>query len=152
QSLSLARMPKPLAWPPRQAAHEPSSAERAGLPEVHESRAHSFIEAWDIKFHINLARDLGQFRVDAATEAVTPIVGDNDGVPDACHAFRSGDGILQIADVIHETQFFRFHTGIDPAVRQLADLIHAHVPAAGHNLNKLAVELIDRALQNRSFL
>ena len=58
------------------------------------------------------------------------------------------NGVLQIADAIHQAQDFGVLTGVNTPVGQLLDGLKIDLAAFGNGGNELLVKAIDEAFQN----
>src|SRR5439155_11691850 len=98
--------------------------------------------------HADLARNLGHAGVDAATKAFAAVKGDQTSVVDAGHIHCRLNGIFQITDLVDQLEFLGIGAGVDPAVGELAHLVFGQSPPFGNDLDELAVETINHALEN----
>src|SRR4051794_32349697 len=84
------------------------------FPQVHETcSACATAQPWHVELDTDLAGNVRCRRVNAAPIAGAAVVGDDGGVLDPGHALRGFQGVLEIADTVHQAEFLRFNARIN---------------------------------------
>src|SRR5262249_7143534 len=108
--------------------------------------------AGDVELDVDVAGDVRQAGVDAAAVAVAAVVGHHGGVADPGPPPGLGDGVVQVADLVHQPELPGVQPGVDPAVGQHAHALLRQPAAGGHHAHELVEEAVDHPLQDGPLL
>ena len=60
-----------------------------------------------------------------------------------------GDGVVEVADLVHKTDFLCSKPCPNPATRNLIHLLRGHPPAVGHEGDEVVIYVCDRFIERR---
>src|SRR5207302_8735044 len=95
----------------------------------------------------------GRLGVDVVFVRSGPYVHHDAGVGEPGQLFSRGDPVVQIADLVHQTQLHGLRPCEDTPVRDELELVSRQgLPAFGDHLEKARLEPVDHALEDRTLL